>query len=269
MTMWDMPIEKLAITEAGLPESDAEWRTWEEAQRALRKHEGEDERGMSEYDPSVWMMGKHAPKHEKYQDQRGYGGDSDFLGDDEDYEDDFEEPEEYHIVTRPRDTMYAGPGTLDEHPYHAFGNAYTGTADSAMDMFAEDHPEYDTERYPDAATHEIVSAHPAEDHDRWHKDLRDEDETFNSRIHPAGLQRESPEVPGHRAYRYEEPNGVVHRLWRSPYHSDGPAWQTSRYDPSLPREQQPTMWTSHSHSTFEDPLGEALEQVRRNREIAR
>jgi hypothetical protein len=62
-------MKKQSVSDAGLPESDAEWRTWEEAQRALKKHVGEDEEGHSEYDPSVWMMGKHAPSHEKYQNR--------------------------------------------------------------------------------------------------------------------------------------------------------------------------------------------------------
>lgn len=63
-------MKKHSISEAGLPESDVEWRTWEEAQRAINRHMGEDyDGGHSEYDPSVWMMGKHAPQHEKYHDQ--------------------------------------------------------------------------------------------------------------------------------------------------------------------------------------------------------
>lgn len=62
-------MEKHSISGAGLPESDPEWKTWEEAQRALGRHEGYDEEGQSENDPSVWMMGRHAPQHEKYQNQ--------------------------------------------------------------------------------------------------------------------------------------------------------------------------------------------------------
>lgn len=60
-------MKKHSISPAGIPETDPEWRTWEEAQRAINKHLGEGhEGGRSEYDPSVWMMGKHAPQHEKY-----------------------------------------------------------------------------------------------------------------------------------------------------------------------------------------------------------
>lgn len=263
---WEHPgqIEKQAISEAGLPESDAEWKTWEEAQRALGRDRGENEAGHSEYDPSVWMMGKHAPKHDKYHTDHGDVGD--FLGDtgDEDDEDwDDREPDEYHIVTRPRDAIH-GLNVFDEHPYHAFGHAYEGTPSSAMDMFAEDHPEYDTERYPDTATHEIVHAHSPEEHDSWHRNLANEDQTFNSRIAPHGLQRESPEVPGHRAYRYETGNGIVHRLWHSPYSSNGPGWVTSRYDPNYERENQ-LPWTEHPDSASEDSLGDALAQIRHNR----
>ena len=259
-------MKKQSISPAGLPETDAERRTWEEAQRALRKHEGENEQDHTDSDTEVWMMGKHAPSHEKYHHQNNDYGD---LLEDTGYEvdgdyDDFDNGEEYHIVTRPRDSIH-GLNVLDEHPYHAFGYPYTGTADSAMDMFAEDHPEYDTERYPDTATHEIVGAHPAEHHDAWHNDLRDEDETFNNRILPSGLQRESPEVPGHRAYRYEEPNGVVHRLWHSPYSSRGNGWHTSRYDPRFAPEHQPAPWTEHPDNESEDSLGDALAQIERNK----
>lgn len=185
----------------------------------------------------------------------------------EDYDDDYEEsePEHYHIVTRPRDAIH-GLNVFDEHPYAAFGNAYEYNPSSAMDMFAEDNPNYDTERFPTTAEHEIVGAHPAEHHDEWRRDLDEEENQFQ-RINQHGLQRESPEIPGHRAYRYEEPNGVVHRIWHNTYLSGGPAWQTSRYDPRLSREEQPTMWTAHSHSTFEDPLGEALGQFERNRQV--
>ena len=182
--------------------------------------------------------------------------------DDEDHDEDTE-PEEYHIVTRPRDAIH-GLNVFDEHPYSAFGNAYEYNPSSAMDMFAEDHPEYDTERYPDTATHEIVSAHPAEHHDDWHRDLADEDAVFNNRIAPHGLQRESPEVPGHRVYRYETGNGIVHRLWHSPYSANGPGWVTSRYDPNYERENQ-LPWTEHPDSASEDSLGDALAQIRHNR----
>jgi hypothetical protein len=181
--------------------------------------------------------------------------------DDEDYENN---GEDYHIVTRPRDAIH-GLNVFNEHNYHPFGRHYTGTGESAMNMFAEDHPEYDTERYPDSATHEVVDAHLADDHDHWHRNLSDEDETFNRRIAPTGLRRESPDVPGHRAYRYEEPNGVVHRLWRSTYSSNGPGWHTSRHDPRLERDQQPVPWTEHPDSVSEDSLGDALAQIAHNR----
>jgi hypothetical protein len=265
LASWDIgkfPLTKTSISPVGLPESDAEWRTWEEAQRALKKPEGTDEAGFSEYDPEVWMMGKHAPSHEKY--HRPEHEDAGGGGDDDDYEDHEDmEPDEYHIVTRPRDSIH-GLNAFNEHPYHAFGHAYTGTPDSAMEMFAEDHPEYDTERYPDTATHEIYGAHLAEHHDAHHRNIAEEEGQFQ-RIAPHGLQRESPDVIGHRTYRHEEPNGVVHRLWHSPYSANGPGWHTSRHDPSIDREHQPVPWTEHPDNASEDSLGDALAQVNRNR----
>jgi hypothetical protein len=269
MNMWDMPIEKQAITEAGLPETDAEWRTWQEAQEALGKPGAEGSRGHSEYDPEVWMMGKHAPAHEKYHtepESRGSGGyympgitHPEDLDEDEEYE---QEPVDYHVMTGHVDST--DPSEWTEHHYTMFEHPdYDYNPDNAWDFFQQDHPEYNPERNINA-THEVKNVHPAENHDEWHRNIEDEANTFNTRIAPTGLQRESPEVPGHRAYRYEEPNGIVHRLWRSPYSSNGPGWVTSHYSPNLERNQQ-FPWTEHPDSASDDPLGDALAQIRRNR----
>lgn len=221
--------------------------------------------GGMHYGPGGYNQpGRHYPGQEESEPGYHMPGVTHSLEDDDD-EDLADRVDEYHIVTRPRDAIH-GLNVFDEHPYSAFGNAYEYSPDSAMDMFAEDHPEYDTERYPDTATHEIISAHPVEHHDTWHRDLTDEDNTFNNRIAPHGLQRESPDIPGHRAYRHEEPSGVVHRLWRSPYSSNGPGWHASRYDPSRGQSEQ-LPWTEHSDSASEDSLGDALAQVRHNRGI--
>lgn len=266
--LWDIDqplISKRAVSDAGLPESDAEWRTWEEAQRAINTRMGESyDGGHSEYDPSVWMMGKHAPSHEKYQrEEPASSGSYHMPGitgpEDDDYDDEEErQPAHYHVATGPVDSndrrdWTEHEYTMFEHPSHDYN------PDNAWDYFQEDHPQYDVGRNP-SATHEVKHVHPVENHDSFHRDLDDEEGQFQ-RISQHGLQRESPEMMGHRAYRMEEPSGVVHRLWHSPYSVNGPGWHTSRYDPAYGREYQPTPWTEHTDSASGDSLGDALSQI--------
>lgn len=280
MFEWDIdrfPLEKTAISEVGFPETDAEWRTWQEAQNALGKPMGSDAEGHSEYDPEVWMMGKHAPSHEKYAPQDNYddNGTGEYSDDlypsshyDDDDEDEDREPDEYHVVTGPRGSTDRSEWT--EHPYHAFGSAYTGTADSAHDMFMEDNPEFDTERHPEN-THEVINVHPAEHHDAWHNQLRSEDEAF-SRIAPHGFERENPEMPGHMAYKHVDPHGGVHRLWHNETNfintddntHHGPGWRTSYWHEGHPSGRQ-FPWTFHDDNIWGgDSLGDALDRVQRN-----
>jgi len=273
--MWDLPLEKVAVSEHGMPESDAEWKTWEEAQHALNQHApgGGYDGGRSEYDPSVWMMGKHAPSHEKYHNPEAEpsaaGGyhmpgitHPEDIDEDEEYE---QEPAHYHVMTGHVDDHDHRNWT--EHEYTMFEHPHDDySTDNAWDYFQQDHPEFNPERNINA-THEVKHVHPAEHHDSFHSNLTDERNDFENRIAPAGFERESPDALGHRAYRHETPDGVVHRLWHSPYQANGPGWQTSRHDPRYERDQQLTLWTNHPDATSRDSLGDALRQSAKNKAL--
>lgn len=187
------------------------------------------------------------------------------LADDEG--DEYDEPDEpewttYHAGIRRRGT--------EEEPHevrvHRLENPYEHETEETWNQFMHEYPENFHENNPNRS-HDIVYMHPESDHDRWRADLDEEEQQFR-RIAPHGLRRES-DIMGHRAYRMEEPNGVVHRLWHSVYSSNGPGWHTSRYDPALDREHQPTPWTEHPDSASEDSLGEALDQVERHKAMTR
>lgn len=178
--------------------------------------------------------------------------------------DDEEEPDEpewntYHVGVRPRGTSQ----TPTEVRVHRLEQPYESEPDEAHVQLMLEHPENFHEDNPNRS-HDIMYVHPEHDHDRWRSNIDQEEQQFQ-RIAPSGLRRESPDFVGHRAYRQDMPNGVVHRLWHSGYSSNGPGWHTSRYDPRHERDQQSLPWTEHPDSHSEDSLGEALAQVERNK----
>lgn len=275
-------LNKEAISDAGFPESDSEWKTWEEAQRALNDHAGGGgyDGGRSEYDPSVWMMGKHAPSHEKYRSDDDSGHDDSGSGSNNAYympgithsldddDDDIErEPSNYHVVTRPIGST--NPDEWTEHPYTMWEHPDTDyNTGGAWDYFMQDNPQYNDEN--PSATHEIAHVHPAEGHDAWRNGLRSEDDAF-SKIAPHGFERES-DVLGHKAYTHTDPQGGIHRLWHNQTTftntddgtTHGPGWRTSYWSPSAAHHEQ-LPWSFHDDDTPGDPLDEALKRVERNK----
>lgn len=283
MQTWDIdrfPLQKQAISEAGFPETDAEWKTWEEAQHALNQHlpGGGYDGGRSEYDPSVWMMGKHAPSHEKYHhlveqhEPESHGGGYHMPGINAPFDDDDDEnrePAEYHVVTGHVDSH--DPSEWTEHNYTMFEHPDSDyDPSSAWDYFQQDNPQYNPERNINA-THEVKHVHPAEHHDRWHEEMANEERDYDQ-ISLHGLQREAPNIPGHRSYTHTDPYGGTHRLWYNTTNfidggqTHGSGWRTSYYDPNLPHEQQ-VPWTFHG-DTEHAPLTAALDQVDQNRAYA-
>ncbi len=178
------------------------------------------------------------------------------------------EPETYHVVTRPTGTLDPHDRTaLIEHRVHTMGNRFEYNPNDVWEQFVDEHPEFDSENNSEAE-HEIVDVHPESHHDRWHGELAKEEENF-SRVSQHGLRRESDDIIGHPTYRYEEPSGVVHRLWHSPHSANGSGWHTSRYDPRYSRESQSVPWTEHPDDASEDSLGDALAQFERNKRLSR
>lgn len=199
------------------------------------------------------------------------------LADDD--EDEYDEPEDpewstYHVGVRPRG-MPPGSPTQAEIRVHRLESPYDDhDTEEAWSQLMLEHPHNFHEDNPNRS-HDIIFMHPESHHDEWQRDLTDEDQTFQNRIAQHGLERESPDVLGHRAYRHEDPNGGVHRLWRNtttyiegPRRYEGSGWHTSYYNPQLSREQQ-APWLHHMDNEHEDSLGSALDQIDHQRAMTR
>lgn len=180
----------------------------------------------------------------------------------------------YHVVTRPRNAI-PGINAYDEHHYTRLENEYEHEPDDAWAEW-ESHPDnwnYNAEN--PGAEHEIVDVHPEEHHERWRNHMVDEDQKFE-RISQHGLERESPDVPGHTAYRHIDPHGGIHRVWHSytnfinegPNRDrvHGPGWRVSYHNPNLPNDQQ-VPWSFHDDDRS-DSLGSALDRFDRNKRHA-
>lgn len=225
-------------------------------------------------DSGVWHRGGDRPLYweDSGHHDNGTGEYSDDL-----YSDDEErEPAHYHVVTGPVGSH--DPAEWTEHPYTMFEHPDSDyDTGAAWDYFQQDHPQYNAERNLDA-THEVKHVHPAENHEAWRNDMRSEDEDF-SKISQHGLQREAPNIPGHRAYTHTDPHGGTHRLWHNEttFHvgdgtgnvnTHGPGWRTSYHDPDLRQEQQ-VPWTYHGDPNtpggIDAPLDAALARIERNK----